>query len=117
MDQLKTGADSLKDGTGKLVSGADQLNGGLNELKGNIPALKDGVTQLHDGSVLLSDGIKEFNEKGIERITEAVEGELEGLVERVRVMSDLSKKYYNYSGISDDMNGQVKFIIRTEEIK
>ena len=117
LDQLKTGADSLKDGTGKLVSGADQLNGGLNELKGNIPALKDGVTQLHDGSVLLSDGIKEFNEKGIERITEAVEGELEGLVERVRVMSDLSKKYYNYSGISDDMNGQVKFIIRTEEIK
>ncbi len=117
LDQLKTGADSLKDGTGKLVSGADQLNGGLDELKGNIPALKDGVTQLHDGSVLLSDGIKEFNEKGIERITEAVEGELEGLVERVRVMSDLSKKYYNYSGISDDMNGQVKFIIRTEEIK
>ena len=117
VDQLKTGADSLKDGTGKLLSGADQLNGGLNELKSNIPALKDGVQQLSDGSVLLSDGIKEFNEKGISKITEAVEGELEGLIERVRAMSDLSKNYYNFSGISDDMSGTVKFIIRTEEIK
>ena len=103
--------------TGKLLSGADQLNGGLNELKSNIPALKDGVQQLSDGSVLLSDGIKEFNEKGISKITEAVEGELEGLIERVRAMSDLSKNYYNFSGINDDMSGTVKFIIRTEEIK
>ena len=31
-------------------------------------------------------------------------------------MSDLSKKYNNFSGIGDDMNGTVKFIIRTEEI-
>ena len=117
IDQLKTGADSLKDGTGQLLSGADQLNGGLNELKSNMPALKDGVQQLADGSVLLSDGIKEFNEKGISKITEAVEGELEGLIERVRAMSELSKNYYNFSGISDDMSGTVKFIIRTEEIK
>ena len=117
IDQLKTGADSLKDGTGKLYDGAGALNDGLNELKANIPALKDGVTQLYDGSVLLSDGIKEFNEKGIERITEAVEGELEGLIERVRVMGEISSKYNNFSGLADGENGQVKFIFRTEEIK
>ncbi|MCR5726739.1 MAG: hypothetical protein K6G24_04660 [Lachnospiraceae bacterium] len=116
-DQLKNGADSLKDGTGKLLDGAGTLNGGLNELKDNIPALKDGVTQLRDGSVLLADGIKEFNDRGIQKITEAVEGELEGLIERVRAMGDLAKAYNNFSGISEGMNGQVKFIFRTDEIK
>ena len=116
-EALKTGADSLKEGTGALTAGATQLNGGLNELKGNIPVLKAGVMLLHNGSSKLADGLNEVNEKGIDRLTQAVEGELEGLIERVRAMGDLSAQYYNYAGIADDMKGQVKFIIRTDEIK
>ena len=116
-DALKSGADSLKEGTGKLADGAGKLSNGLNELNSNIPALKDGVQQLYDGSVQMSDGIKEFNERGISKITEAVEGELEGIFERVRVMGEISRAYNNFSGISDDMTGQVKFIYRTDEIK
>jgi len=116
-DALKSGADSLKEGTGKLADGAGKLSNGLNELNNNIPALKDGVQQLYDGSVKMSDGIKEFNERGISKITEAVEGELEGIFERVRVMGEISRAYNNFSGISDNMTGQVKFIYRTDEIK
>ncbi|MCR4624372.1 MAG: hypothetical protein K5795_00220 [Lachnospiraceae bacterium] len=116
-DALKSGADSLKEGTGKLADGAGKLSNGLNELNNNMPALKDGVQQLYDGSVQMSDGIKEFNERGISKITEAVEGELEGIFERVRVMGEISRAYNNFSGISDDMTGQVKFIYRTDEIK
>lgn len=116
-DALKSGVDSLKEGTGKLADGAGKLSNGLNELNSNIPALKDGVQQLYDGSVQMSDGIKEFNERGISKITEAVEGELEGIFERVRVMGEISRAYNNFSGISDNMTGQVKFIYRTDEIK
>ena len=115
--ELKAGIDSLKEGTSKLYSGAETLDSGLAQLKDNIPALKDGVTQLYDGSVLLKDGIKEFNDQGISKITEAVEGDLEGLIERVRVMGSVAKDYNNFAGISEGMNGQVKFIYRTEEIK
>ena len=116
-DALKSGVDSLKEGTGKLADGAGKLSNSLNELNSNIPALKDGVQQLYDGSVQMSDGIKEFNERGISKITEAVEGELEGIFERVRVMGEISRAYNNFSGISDNMTGQVKFIYRTDEIK
>ena len=116
-DELKTGADALKDGTGKLYDGAEALNGGLEQLKSNIPALKNGVSELYNGSVLLKDGITEFNEKGIQKLTEAVEGELEGLVSRVRALGGLAADYNNFAGIADDMGGQVKFIYRTEEIK
>ena len=66
---------------------------------------------------MLKDGIAEFNEKGIQKLTEAVEGELEGLVERVRALGGLAAEYNNFAGIADDMGGQVKFIYRTEEIK
>lgn len=113
---LKTGADSLKDGTGSLLAGADQLSGGLGELKSNIPALKVGVLLLYNGSSKLADGLNEFNEKGIEQLTQAVEGELQGLIERTRAMGSLSAEYYNFAGIADGMKGQVKFIIRTDEI-
>lgn len=75
------------------------------------------MTKLHDGAVQMSDGIKEFNERGISKITEAVEGELEGVIQRIRVMGEISKAYNNFSGISDGMTGQVKFIYRTDEIK
>ena len=116
-DDLKNGTDELKAGTEKLYSGADALSNGLNQLDGSIPALKDGVTQLYDGSVKLKDGIVQFNEQGIKKITEAVEGDLEGLISRVRAIGGLASEYINFSGIADDMSGQVKFIYRTEEIK
>ena len=116
-DALKKGLNDLKDGTGKLYDGADALNTGLNTLNAGIPELKEGVSQLSSGARLLADGIKEFNEQGISKITEAVEGELEGIIERIRVMGIVARNYNNFSGISDGMSGQVKFIYRTEEIK
>ena len=116
-DDLKKGTEDLKDGTGKLYAGAQTLSGGLGLLKSNIPALKDGVTQLYDGSSRLADGITQFNEQGISKLVGAVEGDLEGLVSRVHVLGRLASEYNNYSGIADDMGGQVKFIYRTEEIK
>ena len=116
-DDLKKGTEDLKDGTGKLYTGAESLSGGLGLLQAGIPALKDGVTQLYDGSSRLADGVTQFNEEGISKIVGAVEGDLEGLVSRVRVLGHLASEYNNYSGIADDMGGQVKFIYRTEEIK
>ena len=42
---------------------------------------------------------------------------MKGIVTRLKATIDVSKNYRNFSGISDDMDGQVKFIYRTEEIK
>ena len=118
------GAEELRKGAGKLASGAAQLYEGTRELyKGTVqlkdgaPALVDGVTQLKDGARKLSDGIKEFDEKGVQKILDAVDGDLGGLLERIRAMADLSKDYKSFSGISDEMDGQVKFIYRTGSVK
>ena len=115
--ELYTGASDLQDGTESLKSGASTLYDGVVELQNGAPALVDGITQLKDGAMQLSDGLTQFNEDGIRKIVDAVDGDLDGLVTRLKATVDVSKNYRNFAGISDEMDGQVKFIYRTDEIK
>ena len=114
--ELKDGIVSLKTGSGQLLTGADTLYAGSLTLQSGAGALIDGITQLRDGSLELSDGLKEFNENGIQKLVEAVDGDLECLLNRLNAVRDVSRSYRNFSGISDEMDGQVKFIYRTEAI-
>ncbi len=115
--QLLTGAGALSTGANQLDSGAQQLYNGLLSLKSNAPALADGVTQLRDGAMQLSDGLREFNERGVQKLVDAVDGDLNGLLTRVRATADVSKNYRSFSGLTDGMDGAVRFIYRTDAIE
>ena len=115
-NELKTGADALKAGTSELSAGAAELLQGIQTMKDSTPALVDGITQLRDGSMELSDGLKQFNEEGIQKLIEAVDGDLEGLSDRIRVTADVAKHYTSFSGICEEMDGDVKFIYKTDSI-
>ncbi len=115
--ELKKGADELKDGTGQLSQGASELYDGVSELQNGIPALTDGVTQLRDGAGQLSDGIKEMDEKGIQKLIDAVDGDLERLITRLDAVGDVSRRYTNFSGVDEGTDGQVRFIYRTGSIE
>ena len=116
-DKLASGASDLKDGTAQLKDGAATLYDGILQLKNGAPALVDGVTQLKDGSMQLDEGLQKFNEEGIQKIVDLVDGDLNDVVARLKATVDVSKKYRNFAGIGDDMDGQVKFIYRTDEIQ
>ena len=116
-NELKTGADALKAGTSELSAGAAELLQGIQTMKDSAPARVDGITQLRDGSMELSDGLKQFNEEGIQKLIEAVDGDLDGLSNRIRVTADVAKHYTSFSGISEDMDGDVKFIYKTDSIE
>ena len=79
--------------------------------------MTDGVTQLRDGALTLSDGLKQFNEQGVQKLVDAVDGDLGSLLTRVKATVDVSKDYRSFSGLPDDMSGQVKFIYRTDAIE
>ncbi len=122
--QSAAGAGELNNGIGTLKSGADSLSAGANQLydgiltmKGSAPALIDGVTQLRDGAMELSDGLKEFNEEGIQKLVDAFNGDLSGLLDRVETLREVSEQYNSFSGISPEMDGQVKFIWRTDSVE
>jgi putative membrane protein len=58
-----------------------------------------------------------FNEEGIQKIVDAVDGDVNGLIDRIKATVEVSRNYRNFSGIREDMDGKVTFIYRIEEIK
>ncbi|MCI8348948.1 MAG: hypothetical protein HFE74_05905 [Firmicutes bacterium] len=116
-DKLNKGAADLKSGTSQLNVGMEELYNGINTMKDSSPALIDGITSLKDGSLTLSDGLKEFNEKGIEKLVDAVNGNIKPLIDRLKATVDVSKCYKTFDGLTKNNDSNVKFIYRTEAIK
>lgn len=114
---LKSGAKTLKNGTSSLSSGAKSLFDGVGTLKDGSAALVDGVKKLNDGAMTLSKGMKKFKEEGIDSIVDAANGDVKDIIDRFKAVQKASKKYNNYSGISDDMDGKVDFIYKTDSIE
>lgn len=116
-DALKQGASDLYDGSVTLDAGIRELLTGILKMKDGAPALTDGIGKLKDGSMQLRDGLQILDEQGMQKLTAAVNGDLKELVARVRATVEVSKDYTAFSGISDEMKGSVRFIIRTDAIK
>lgn len=114
---LTNGASGLLEGAGQLRAGAGQVCEGTKSLQAGAPALVEGITQLRDGAGELSDGLREFNEQGIEKLVDAVDGDLAGLWERLQATSGAAERYQSFTGVNSGMDGQVKFIYRTEAIE
>lgn len=114
---LKSGAKTLKNGTSSLSSGTTTLLDGIATLKNGGKTLVDGVQKLNDGAMTLSDGMKKFKEEGIDSIVDAANGDVKDIIDRFKAVQKASKKYTSYSGISDDMDGKVDFIYKTDSIE
>lgn len=109
-DKLNNGASDLYDGTKQLKDGADDLDDGAKKLD-------DGASDLNDGAKELKDGMKKFNDEGIQKIVDLFDGDIKDLADRMKALRSAGKSYDSFSGISDDMKGSVKFIIRSDSIK
>ncbi len=114
LNRLNTGADQLADGSGTVHSGTDTLALGIRRLQTGSGALIDGVRKLDDGAGQLNDGIIQFDQDGIQKLVNAFDGDIDELLLRANGILNNSKAYKNFSGIADDMDGEVKFVFVTE---
>lgn len=89
--QLMSGTGKLKDGAKQLANGSNELSNGLYSLKDGSNKLAEGISQLKNGSMELSDGMKEFNEKGIQKLTDALDKDISQIVDRLRAVINISK--------------------------
>ena len=119
---LQEGANSLDSGLGTLTSGASQINSGagtlstgLNTLQSSTGALVSGVEQLDSGAAELNSGMIQFNEEGIEKLVSVFDGDIDALLDKANELLDASKEYKNFSGITDGMDGSVKFIFVSDK--
>lgn len=116
-ESLQTGATQLSGGASRLSGGAAELHSGVMALDGKIPALTEGVERLRDGSRELADGLEELNREGVRKLADAVDGDLEGFVERLKAVAEASRGCRSFSGIDPETEGQVKFVYRTASVE
>ncbi len=107
---LAEGSQTVVDGASKLNNGANTLVNGLGTLKDGSDKLQDGVQQLSNGSQELNSGMVKFNEEGINKLVNQFSGDTNELLNKINTMLDNSKEYNNFSGISENMDGEVKFV-------
>ena len=100
-----------------LGNGLNQLTSGLSELNNGAATLADGTSQVNDGAATLADGIKTFNEEGIKKICNYINGDVKDLTTRAQKLTDLSKDYNNFTILDGENDGEVKFIMIADAVK
>ena len=108
---------TLSSGVSSLVTGSKKLQSGATTLADGTQKLADGTSQLASGSQKLANGIKKFNEEGIEKICDYINGDVKDITERVEKLTDLSKEYNNFTMLNEGNEGEVKFIMIIDGIK
>lgn len=111
----------LVQGANEVAGGMSTVNQGAWTLCEGLDALNEGAGTLADGSRTLSSGMAQFDEEGIQELTEAFAGvdgnSLMELSERLQAVKDAADSYRTFSGAPEGMDSSVKFIIRTEAVK
>lgn len=112
---------TLVQGANEVAGGMSTVNQGAWTLCEGLDALNDGADTLADGSRTLSSGMAQFDEEGIQELTEAFAGvdgnNLLELSERLQAVKDAADSYRTFSGAPEGVDSSVKFIIRTEAVK
>ncbi len=106
---LSSSLDTLYAGTQTAAAGSAQIETGTSQLS-------EGIGKLAAGSKTLSDGIGTFKEEGVDRIADAMNGDVKTVTERIKGTLQAAKDYHIYSLSGDNKTASVKFIYRTEEI-
>lgn len=126
--KLVMGSQSVADGLTKLnnegikplTQGAGKLRLAVGELSVGAGKLKEGCYKLVDGSKELDENMKKFDKEGIQKISSEIDskmGDLQDIIDVKDELVKMSDSYGTFSGVGDKMDGKVKFIMKTDEIR
>ena len=110
---------SRKVKTGVLKEVAENMNSlsaGLDELEDGLVLLDEGSNSLAEGSNTLSNGMKTFDQEGINKLYNYINGDLKDLDDRIVALEDLAEEYKTFSGLQNGNEGSVKFIIIVDSL-
>lgn len=118
---LVAGVSTLQSGTNKLANGLNTLGSQLSEgsakLSSNSDELRSGADKLSSGAEELASGADKFQKEGTGKLKSTFEDELGDVLDRFDALTSDKCAYKTYSGRDKSMDGAVKFVIETDEIK
>ena len=115
-NSLMTGSDSLLSGTGDLKAGTAKLVSGTEDLDDGAGKLDDGVSKLAEGVNDLTDGLFKFDDEGISKLTDLFGDNVTDVVDRLKAVENAGSDYTSFTGSSDNMESNVKFVYKTDAI-
>ena len=61
--------------------------------------------------------MKEFDEKAIQKLADTYHGDVQSLLDRMDAVVMAGEEYTTFSQVADGVNGNVKFILKTDAVK
>ncbi len=100
-----------------LITGLDSLSAGLDQLNEGAETLYDGTASLTSGIDKLSKGLEKFDNDGIKKISNFVNGDVKDIQGKVEALVNLSNAYNTLDDIDDTANGSSKIIYIIDSVK
>ena len=103
------GAGSIRN-----VRHTDQLRyAGLSAGTGDCPA----EGEYSAGRPCGERAVVRFRSEGVEKLADVLGDDLDGLSARLNATVEVSRDYRSFSGLTDGMDGTVRFVYRTEAVE
>lgn len=115
--QLTSNTKSLTQGATDLSKGAKKLSKGAADLDTATGKVSTGIGKLSDGSDKLSEGMSKFKAEGTDKLKNEYNNKVKKVLDRLDSLTGKAGQYKSFSGVADGMDGKVKFIFQTAEIK
>lgn len=111
--QLLAAAPELNNGINMLYEGSSKLSNGMNQLViQGVNPLIDGINTFVEKTGELNSGVNKFDSK----VTPMV-ADVNDVLATKDALYELSDKYSTFTGKGEAMIGNVKFIMKTDEVK
>lgn len=111
LSTLTTYLEKAHDGSTELAKGTTALSTGVNTLTTKVEELYNGTTALSEGINTLNTGITAYNEEGITPLSNTINNNLSGNINKIKKLADLGNNYQTFTMKNTTDNGETKFII------
>lgn len=75
------------------------------------------MEKLKSGAGELNNGMIQFDEDGIQKLTDAFSGDMGSLLDRLEKLKESGENYNTFTALPEGCSGKVKFVIKTEAVK
>lgn len=108
----------VKDELGKLLNQYEtEINDKLNIIDDNVDKLTNGISMLNDGANILANGLDMYNEQGIRKISNLVNGNVKTIANKIDALIKLSNEYKTFDEINENDSGKSKIIFMIDSLK
>lgn len=100
-----------------LNSAIKELTQGLNQLNEGTKKLETGSITLKEGTTTLKEGMTKFDEEGISKISNLVNGNLKTKEEKIKMLIKLGNAYDTFTMKDENIKGETKFVLVIDSYK